>query len=42
MECLEDVLISSEVVVLYTKSGHAVVNLVEALCYKSEGHGFDS
>ena len=22
--------------------GHAVVQLVEALCYKPEGHGFDS
>ena len=22
--------------------GHAVAQLVEALCYKPEGHGFDS
>jgi len=24
------------------KGAHAVVQLVEALCYKPEGHGFDS
>jgi hypothetical protein len=27
---------------LYFVGGHAVVQLVEALCYKSEGHGLDS
>jgi hypothetical protein len=26
----------------YLLMGHAVANLVEALCYTSEGHGFDS
>ena len=25
-----------------SQSGHTVVQLVEALCYKSEGHGFNS
>jgi hypothetical protein len=27
---------------MYHRSGHAVAQLVEALCYKSEGHGFNS
>jgi len=27
--------------VIYIWFGHAVVQLVEALCYKPEGHGFD-
>jgi hypothetical protein len=27
---------------LFTVGGHTVVQLVEALCYKSEGHEFDS
>ena len=26
----------------YKARGHAVAQLVEALCYKSEGRGFDS
>ena len=31
-----------QVLKLYVSVGHAVVQLVEALCYKPEGHGFDS
>jgi len=27
---------------MYNEMGHAVAQLVEALCYKPEGRGFDS
>jgi len=38
----EKVLLLSPILVTYYDKGHAVVQLVEALRYKSEGHGFDS
>ena len=42
-EFVRKLLLISEFVYLLTGHlGHAVVQLVEALRYKSEGHGFDS
>ena len=39
---LQPGILSSELASAVHTVGHAVAHLVEALCYKSEGRGFDS